>query len=276
MVSSWGGELEINSEENKGTEVKIILKKAKPPHWFVPEIKISKESTVVVIDDDNSIHYVWQKRLEKMFEGSSLPKIIHFSKSQDVYNWFKEVGYKNTDILYLIDFELIGDGSNGLEIIEKLGIEDRSILVTSRYEESKIESKTYFLNLKMIPKALAGLVPISIVQRLPDSTIFDCVLIDDDPTINYAWKESSTRKGLNLKTFSNPEPFLISHKIFDRNIDIYLDRNLGNGIQGEIVAKQLFELGFKNIYLATGQSEELFSKMPWLKGVYGKTPPWEN
>jgi signal transduction histidine kinase len=65
-VKKWGGQLKVESELNQGTSVIIGLLKALPPHWFVPELIVPEGSTVVVLDDDSSIHQIWTGRFEKL------------------------------------------------------------------------------------------------------------------------------------------------------------------------------------------------------------------
>ena len=60
---------------------------------------------------------------------------------------------------------------------------------------------------------------------------------------------------------------LTSYNIF------YIDVHLSDNENGEQVTKELFELGFKNLYLATGFEVDQFSHITWIKGVVGKSPP---
>ena len=62
----------------------------------------------------------------------------------------------------LIDYELLGFVETGLDLIEKLNLRDQAILVTSRYEESKIREKAKDMGIKIIPKSFAPYIPITI------------------------------------------------------------------------------------------------------------------
>jgi hypothetical protein len=53
---------------------------------------------------------------------------------------------------------------------------------------------------------------------------------------------------------------------------VYIDSNLGNKVRGENVAKELADLGFQELYIATGYSAENFSHVTWVKGIVGKDP----
>jgi capsular polysaccharide biosynthesis protein len=59
-----------------------------------------------------------------------------------------------------------------------------------------------------------------------------------------------------------------------KSTKIYIDSDLGNNIKGEVCAKQLFDKGFHEIYLATGYSKEGFDEMPWIMAFVGKEPPF--
>ena len=62
--------------------------------------------------------------------------------------------------LFLVDYELLGQNVTGLDLVEGLSIERRSVLVTSRFDEEGIRGRCDKIGLKLIPKGMAGLVPI--------------------------------------------------------------------------------------------------------------------
>jgi hypothetical protein len=55
---------------------------------------------------------------------------------------------------------------------------------------------------------------------------------------------------------------------------IYIDSNLGNGEKGEKLASRIYDSGFRNIYIATGDHPDRFSSLPQIKGIVGREPPW--
>jgi signal transduction histidine kinase len=146
-IESWGGDVKIDSEIGKGTTVTIFLPKEEPPDWFVPQIKIKKGQTVVILDDDDSIHQIWNNRLS----GLSV-NLVHYSSPNKIKK------YENA--LYLSDYEFLNHDKTGLDVIETLCIQKNSVLVTSYYEESQVRKKCAELGVKLIPKPLAGFVPI--------------------------------------------------------------------------------------------------------------------
>ena len=60
----------------------------------------------------------------------------------------------------------------------------------------------------------------------------------------------------------------------DPRTPVYVDRNLGEGEKGEIIAQKLVTAGFGEVYLATGENIDDLPRVPWVKGVRGKMPPW--
>ncbi|MBI4669796.1 MAG: HAMP domain-containing histidine kinase, partial [Elusimicrobia bacterium] len=50
------------NDGGSGTTVTIKLPQAEPPEWFVSNLELEPNSTIVVLDDDTSIHQVWQGR----------------------------------------------------------------------------------------------------------------------------------------------------------------------------------------------------------------------
>ncbi len=156
MVQNWSGTIEIRSEENVGTTVFLTLPLELPPQWFVPNIQIKDQMNVVVLDDDRSIHCVWDDRFQQ------LPvKMCHFYKTTDLKEWVKN-SPKTTHNLFLVDYELIGQKETGLELIEELNISEKSILVSSRFESVGIRNKCKVLGVRLIPKGLAGFVPVKV------------------------------------------------------------------------------------------------------------------
>ena len=126
------------------------------------------------------------------------------------------------------------------------------------------------LGMRIIPKGLAGIVPIEIpIKRSPHA-----ILIDDDNLVHMTWLESAREKRSELLTFKSPKEFFDAASNLEPSTPIYIDSDLGDGLKGEIIAKDIYALGFQNIYLASGHSREHFaiSSMPWIRDVVGKDP----
>lgn len=266
-IESWGGTITLQSQESSGTRVIIELPRAESPEWFVRELVLEVGSTIVVLDDDPSIHQVWDGR----FHGFSAllgAKVLHFSTTSQFAEWHHAADPAK-QVLYLMDYELLGSESTGLDLIEELGIAKNSILVTSRYEEQSVRERCHQLHVALIPKSMAGFVPISVEAT-------QAVLIDDDPIIHQLWERSAQNAGKSLFGFTSVDTFLRACTKFDPNTPIYLDSDLGNGLRGEVLASQIHARGFSTIYLVTGFSKKDFAPRPEIRGVLNKTPPWQK
>ena len=112
-------------------------------------------------------------------------------------------------------------------------------------------------------------------QKLSTPIFYDAVLIDNDRMIHLAWKLSAEINGKLVRIFETVDDFLdVSPSISPLSI-IYVDSQL-NGILGEFASKEIFERGFKTIYISTGQKKNSFDlkKLFWIKDILNKAPVW--
>jgi signal transduction histidine kinase len=295
-VESWGGALHIESAIGKGTTVTLTLPAARPPDWFVSGLELGPNSTVVILDDDTSIHQVWQGRFESLRVKEHGLQIHHFSAPDELRGWVKNNALVAQTALYLTDYELIGYKETGLSLVEELNLGPQAILVTSRYEEKQVLADCLRLKVRMIPKGLAGLIPMRIVANgeclaagaakpvesetgnnaanfVSPVSKPPTVLIDDDALVHMNWKMAARAGGVELQAYKDPEAFVAGMSTLSKDTPIYIDSDLGNDIKGENIAKDLHEKGFTNLTMATGYGPEKFIHLPWLK-VTGKEPPF--
>jgi signal transduction histidine kinase len=268
-IESFGGTFEIKSELGNGTHIIMTLPAAPAPKWFVEKLVLQKNMQVISLDDDLSIHQVWKGRFLSKDFASVGSEHLTFTSGQELKDWFATIQEKNHQRLYLMDYELLNQNATGLQIIEELGLGAQSILVTSRYEEAHIREKCERLGVKLIPKAMAGFVPIEIAAP---KELLDCILIDDDSLVQMSWKMFADINNKKFKHFFNADDFFKAAGSFDVNIPIYVDSNLGNGVKGEEVSQKIYEAGFKNIRLCTGYEASDFEPRPWIREVVGKDP----
>lgn len=275
-AESWGGSLEISSEFGKGTTTTVLLPLAPAPEWFVPELRLIPEKAVVILDDDASIHQVWQGRLDALKAGGQRGEVVHVASPDELRRWIKGEAAKARQALYLFDYELLGYPETGLSLAEELSLGERMVLVTSRYDEPEVLAGCRRLKARLIPKGLAGLVPIRIeaAAEASERERLDAVLIDDDALTRMLWENAASDLGKNLRTFATPQAFFKAAGRIDRATPVYVDSNLGNGIEGGEESLRVHALGFEEVYLATGHPPETFSKHKHLRAVVGKAPPW--
>ncbi|MBP7796867.1 MAG: hypothetical protein KA059_08855, partial [Elusimicrobiales bacterium] len=113
-----------------------------------------------------------------------------------------------------------------------------------------------------------------ILPVLNTNSIIPVVLIDDDPLVRKNWEIKSRKNGINLKTYANPIDFIETAHNYPKETQIYIDSELGNDIKGEEIAKELYEKGFKNIYIETGYSKDKFKDKKYIKDIISKEPPF--
>lgn len=273
-AEAWGGRLEIVSQEGQGTTVAIGLPQAPPPAWFVSELVLDPGETVVILDDDSSIHQVWARRLGGLRVGGHRVQVRHFSTPSEIRAWVRQDPERASAALYLIDYELLGFSETGLSLAAELDLGTRSVLVTSRYEESVILDGCRKLGARMIPKGLAGLVPIRATSAVKER--WDAILVDDDAIVRQIWTFAAESAGKRLRTFSSPGEFFSELDRIDRESPIYIDQQLGDGVQGHEVSIRIHARGFSEIILATGREVAPSADLCHIKAVVGKEPPWRK
>lgn len=170
----------------------------------------------------------------------------------------------------MIDYEFLNQTQSGLDLIEELSIGKNSILITSRFEEEKIQERCISLGVKIIPKTMAGFIPLEIQNP---KIKYDWLLIDNDPLVHMTWSMAAKDNLLQFKGYANHIDFLKDALEIDTATPIYIDSNLSKEIKGEEVAKEIYKLGFNIIYLVTGCDPDSFKDVSHIKAVLGKLPP---
>lgn len=161
-VERWGGDISISSRLSEGTMIRICLPTSAPPEWFLSNLVIKKGCTIVVFDDDLTVHELWRSRFQAAKIEDNEIVVLYFD-SLDKLRSFYGKEYESLDnAVFLMDYEVSGKSENGLNLIELLGISSQSILVTSHHEESAVISRCISLNVRLLPKPLSGFVPIDI------------------------------------------------------------------------------------------------------------------
>jgi signal transduction histidine kinase len=271
-IEKINGKLSIESVENTGTVVRILLPPTETPAWFASSIDLSNKKTLVSLDDDSSIHQIWSSRLQ-FIDGA---KIIHkqFQSGLEFKKYVNENLNNLKNILFLVDFELLNQHKTGLDLIEELNIGQYSILVTSLYEDHHIQQRAKAQGLIILPKSLAGFVPIKAPKLESKKIKYDIVLLDNDPLVCLTWEMKAKRNGKSILVLTSAKVLYEELSEIDYDSIFYIDVHLtesgtADGVQ---VSKKLYDLGCLNLYLATGYEADKFSHITWIKGVVGKTP----
>ncbi len=262
-IESENGNIVIDSCVDQGTTLKISLNEVAPPTWYTSEI-ISNSKQIVVLDDDESIHNLWEEKL-----NSKDFIITHLRSSKEFYQW-AETNNIN-DYFYLIDLELINFTETGLDLISEFQLQNSSTLVTSHFMDRDIQARCVRLGVKMIPKESVLNIQLKFIQK---DTPKEIILIDDDKFTHLNWKRSARNKNINIATFFSIDELIASSNHINKDTQIYIDSDLGNNLKGEEVSRRIFDLGFKNIILATGTKKNADSLPFWISKTQGKEFPY--
>lgn len=100
------------------------------------------------------------------------------------------------------------------------------------------------------------------------------VLLDDSPAIILSWEVESEKQGCGLSAFTNVDDFMQYIKNCDHTTEIYVDSNLRSNLSGVDILKALYEQGYRNLYLQTGDDTDNYKHLSWIKGIRGKEPPF--
>lgn len=265
-IEKMGGKITILSDRN-GTKVNIALPAATTPSYILDVITIYPNQKVIILDDDEAIHHVWQNRFNKFEDRVEL---IHFYKSAQLCQWRKE--HPNESTLFLCDYELLGDEMDGLDITKQLNLGGSFTLVTSHFNEEDVIQRCVSLGCKILPKNLSVFVPIVVKLQAHEQGKVDAIIIDDNQGILDIWELEAEAQGKVVNTFISVEDFLLEKDNIQKDTPIYIDSNLGRGVKGEIFAQELHKQGFKELYLATGYPADSFAEIPWIKAIVGKEP----
>lgn len=276
LTERFGGTHTIAFAPDRGTTVTFSFPKALPPVWFVHELAISAEHTVIIVDDDQSIHGIWRDRFESLIQAAKTLEFSFFTSIDAFSAWQSgRTPRQVSNSTYLVDYEFSTGHENGLGLIARSALNPNAILVTSHAEDPIIIEGCERLGIKLLPKSMIGIVPIRPTPMSSCSKLaVDAVLIDDDDLVRMTWKMAASDAGVTLWCFESFELFINESSQVNFETPIYLDYHLGKAENGIEVGRKIADLGFSNISLATGLEAETITAVPWIRQVIGKEVPW--
>lgn len=173
------GEYNINASEI-GTKIIIYFPVIAAPRWIATEIKLTKNDTVIILDDDGSIHGAWDHKFAEILAQIPTLKIKHYSLGKDVIEYINNLTPEQKHNTFLLtDYELLEQGMNGLDVVEQTNMR-RATLVTSYATNSNIQARVTKLGIKTLPKELVSAVEIKVDKKLEKaSKIVDMVWVED-------------------------------------------------------------------------------------------------
>ena len=115
-------------------------------------------SSLVVFDDDPSVHDAWNSRLKDLVGPNEEWTLLNFNRLDDFRRFLAQGFPKNA--LFLVDYHIANTEVTGLDVIEAFGISDLSFLVTNAFQDHEVIASCNRRNIKIIPKPLVPFVPI--------------------------------------------------------------------------------------------------------------------
>ncbi|OGT31287.1 MAG: hypothetical protein A3E87_10275 [Gammaproteobacteria bacterium RIFCSPHIGHO2_12_FULL_35_23] len=253
-LRKFGAELKLHSELDHGTQLCLVFNLALSPVWIAHEIKVYVNDCVVVLDDDQSIHGAWDKVFSNLILQQTDIKIVHFTQGNECVNFIQSFAHKNR-LLLLADYELIKQGMNGLDVIEISDI-NRSLLVTSHYENQDIIKRAILLNTKILPKILASNVQLKLLEQVNDlkqpAKIVNLVLLEDNKEFSEVLSYLYQAKNKKIVVYYTPYELLENLHTYPKETKICIDYSLDCPITGIDLAAMLYKKGYQQLYLATG------------------------
>ena len=161
-LERWGGELKVTSKLNEGTKVEILAPISQEDFMYPTSLAFAPQMTVVVVDDDPLVHKLWKNKfLESKIENHSI-NILSGKSVAKAQKIIYELEKQNKDYILLIDNDLKHNDVSGVDFVQKMKIESKSILVTSNGNSNWLYEKCSKINLPIIPKSIQERIPIEI------------------------------------------------------------------------------------------------------------------
>lgn len=252
------GEIAIESKIGKGTKITLTFPVVPTPEWLAREINLSRGDTVVVLDDDPSIHNAWEMRFK---DYTGMVKLKHFLNGEEAIKFINATD-KN-EIVLLADYELLKQEINGLQVIKRTEV-PRSILVTSHFNNHIIRNLANETDTEMLPKQLASEIPIKIVDRTASTNVInpreiDVVIIEDNNLMADTLAELLNKHGKKTDVYYDGKKFLKNFERYAKDTKICMDYSLGS-ITGVDIAEELHEAGYTKLYLITGWDRDTLAE----------------
>lgn len=151
-IAAWNGRLQFKSVRNIGTTVTIELPCTSAPIWFANDVLFAGYSTVVIVDDDPTIHSVWQNRIS---EAAPDVSVEHFFDAESASSWAIQNRAAIESCLLLTDFNLNSRSGTGVTVLERFGLHHPSaIMVTNAFNDPGLRQRCHTLNVKILPKTM--------------------------------------------------------------------------------------------------------------------------
>lgn len=254
-LKRFGAEFDIHSTPGEGTTAELTLKAVKPPLWIARELTVYPQDTIIILDDDPSMHNAWQQFLANYQSQLADVDIQYFTEAQACIDAIRQLD-RPYQTLLLADYELMKQSMNGLDVVQATQL-PRSVLVTSHYNNNDIIKHAILLGTYVLPKELSASVQMAVQDiplELPNVAPADLVLLEDDrgfaASIKFLYKKKG--RGSQLTIYHTPYELFYYLPCYSQDTPICLDYQFECPVTGLDIAQSLYQAGYTQLYLATG------------------------
>jgi hypothetical protein len=105
---------------------------------FLSTLVIPSNTRLIVLDDDPTVHEIWRSRLSPADLSKMGIFLSCFFKPDKAEPFIERLKAENVDFMILADYELGSDVESGLDVLRRLGVCNRSVVISSSAEELRV------------------------------------------------------------------------------------------------------------------------------------------
>ncbi len=269
------GNLCIESAPDVGTKItmEIPVVQSAPEHLSA-SISLVPHSSVVILDDFNTVKDLWKLKMNPFIENSKI-NIVELTNGTSLADTLKKT--ENVSLL-LIDYQLNAQDKNGLQWIIDLGIQSKSILVTSKWDDQKLLEICKKEKIRILPKNLVSFIPLSLASSV-ECNDWDFIVIDDCPFTKKLIERMSPITGKKVGYFASIDDFNKVKSQISKSMRIYVDfylKDMDSPVRGDTETLKLSQEGFTKLFIYTGEDKNVLPPMPWACILEKKELPWHE
>jgi signal transduction histidine kinase len=263
-ITRFNGTLEIESEENEYALFKVSFKTNKSPIWGFKTLYIEKDSTLVIIDDEDEIHAYWKSIAGELQFSSNNIKMIHIKSAEEFKSLM--VSSPSKDYKFIFDYDL--GSTKGVDLIKEYSLFGDSVVISNHFDDESLLEFCESNGARLFPKQSIEDLKIKIINKRKTADTKKVVIIDDDQDLLKNLDQFLTNKGIDVSCFNHLSSFTSSHEDFYTNTMFLIDLNLDEPENGIYVSRELHSMGFRNLNLFSGQQVE--NDRYWIKDQISK------
>jgi signal transduction histidine kinase len=145
FIESWGGRFCLTKSVTGKTRFSVKL-----PIWQEPSLGLDGAKVLVVLDDEEQIHCAWKSKVSLLNPEA---QVFTFRSQESFLQWFEACDdFKNH--IFVFDSDLGPGNERGERLIESLGIETQSHVVTNNYNNPLLAKWCSDRGISLIPKMM--------------------------------------------------------------------------------------------------------------------------